>query len=439
MQYQKLYTLLYFVMLLLLLPGIKAKAQNVTSPYSILGIGDIDTKDYGRYFGSGSTSIARRDQFGYNFSNPASLTALPYKMMNFDVAMRGRVSIFQTPGTDTFSSASKDYAIKRITMAFKVSPTVGIAFGLRPYSSVNYAYIITEPIFTGSTSLIKSVDGSGGVNQVYFAIGKMLGKHPDSSKVSIGLTASYLFGSMQKTTDYTSTDIGFSFTKLDITTLYGSNWQAGIQYDSYSDVEKAKIHPLKKWEHRLGLTATISTPLNGQITSDFNDNSNPKDTIVPETVTSTSFKLPTSIGFGYSATHNNKLTLSFDVNYSKWPNQNVDYPNSYTTSTLRISAGLEYSYKIRVQGYEVEKYYLAMGVSGENSYIMLNNNYLKDYSGSIGAGCNLSQKLSIYGGVEEGVRGSLGDGQIKEIYTSFLLGVTLKDLWYGTRKFGKYY
>ena len=437
MQYQKSHTLLYFFILLFLLPGIKAKAQNVTSPYSILGIGDIDTKDYGRYFGSGSTSIARRDQFSYNFSNPASLTELPYKWMNFDVAMRGRISVFQLPGTDTLTSVSKDFAIKRITMAFKVSSSVGLAFGLRPYSSVNYAYQITEPIFTGSTSLIKTVDGSGGVNQVYFAIGKELGKNPDSSKVSIGLTASYLFGSIQKTTDYTSTDIGFSFTKLEISTLYGSNWQGGIQYDSYSDAEKR--HPVRKWEHRLGLTATISTPLNGQLTTDINDNQNPKDTIIPETVATTGFKLPTSVGFGYSATHNNKLTMSFDVNYSKWPNQQVDYPNSYTTSTLRVSAGIEYSYKIRRQGIDVEKYYLAMGFSGENSYIMLNNNYLKDYSGSIGAGCNVSQKFSIYGGIEEGVRGSLGDGQIKETYTQFVLGLTLKDLWYGTRKFGKFY
>ena len=67
------------------IPTIRLHAQNVSSPYSILGIGDVDTKDFGRYFSSGDASIARRDPSSYNFSNPASLTSLPYKVVNFDI------------------------------------------------------------------------------------------------------------------------------------------------------------------------------------------------------------------------------------------------------------------------------------------------------------------------------------------------------------------
>src|ERR1700761_2762784 len=120
MHYQKSYTLFYSFILLFMLASVEVKSQNVTSPYSILGIGDIDTKDYGRDFITGSTSLARRDPFSYYFSNPASLTALPYKMMNFDIGMRGRVSTFNDPLTDSTTAASKDFAIKRITMAFKI-------------------------------------------------------------------------------------------------------------------------------------------------------------------------------------------------------------------------------------------------------------------------------------------------------------------------------
>lgn len=48
----------------------KIHSQNVSSPYSVLGIGDYDTKDYGRYFATGNASISRRDADSYNFSNP---------------------------------------------------------------------------------------------------------------------------------------------------------------------------------------------------------------------------------------------------------------------------------------------------------------------------------------------------------------------------------
>ena len=68
-------------------------------------------------------------------------------MMNFDVGMRGQVSVFQLPGTDTLTAASKDFAIKRITMAFRVSQSTGIALGLRPYSSVNYQYLTNGQTF----------------------------------------------------------------------------------------------------------------------------------------------------------------------------------------------------------------------------------------------------------------------------------------------------
>ncbi len=441
MQSKKTYKLLFFFLLLFILPVSKSIAQNVSSPYSILGIGDIDTRDYGRYFGSGSTTIARRDEFGYNFSNPASLTALPYKRMNFDIGMRGTVNSFKAPGADTSLGTSKDMVIKRITMAFKISQNTGIAFGLRPYSTVSYQYQTLQPIVTGTYYNFNFINGTGGVNQVYFSIARQLGKH-----ISVGLTPSYLFGAIQQSTNSFSNFLPYNYTKLDITTLYGANLTAGIQYDSYK-IPTGEHANDPKWYHRVGLTATVSSQLNGQLTTDYTNNLNTKDSTVQEAVSNASFKLPTSIAFGYSASHvsavhnkeSNKVTLSADINYSSWPNQRVNYQNSFTTSTFRISGGIEYAKMISVQGYSFEKYFLSAGFTGENSYIMLNNNYIKNYGVTFGGGFNLFQKLSIYGGVELGEKGRISDYQIKESYASFVVGFTLKDLWYGTRKFGKFY
>ncbi|MBK9486622.1 MAG: hypothetical protein IPO01_15985 [Chitinophagaceae bacterium] len=67
----------YFILTCIcLFTAAKTQAQNVSSPYSILGVGDIETNDYGRYSASGGAAVSRREPGSYNFSNPASLTAL---------------------------------------------------------------------------------------------------------------------------------------------------------------------------------------------------------------------------------------------------------------------------------------------------------------------------------------------------------------------------
>ena len=153
-----------FAVALLLLAMQPGHAQNVTAPYSILGIGDIDTKDYGRYFSSGSASLARRSEYGYNYANPASLTALPFKTMHFDVALVGRSATYLTPWSDTATLPNKDMVVKRVTMAFKVNNKAAFAFGLRPYSSVNYSFSQQVSILDGNTTYQKFIDGSGCIN-----------------------------------------------------------------------------------------------------------------------------------------------------------------------------------------------------------------------------------------------------------------------------------
>ncbi|MEI9934216.1 MAG: hypothetical protein WDM71_05065 [Ferruginibacter sp.] len=435
MQHFKSYSLFCFFLLYFIFPFTKVKAQNVTSPYSILGIGDINTQDYGRYSGEGGTSISRRDPYSYNLSNPASLSSLPYKTMNFDVAMSGRITSFKMPGVDTSTGISKDYVIKRIALAFKVSNNTGIAFGLTPYSSSSYQFASSQAILTGNTILTRSTDGSGGINQVYFSIGKNLidERKPNSVKnLSVGIKLSYLFGSLEELTQYTVSDLPINISIQNIASYYGGSLQGGVQYSFLSHN--------KKWQHQFGLIVTANTSLKGQLITNYIDSTNLSITPIPQGVLNDqSFKMPFNLGFGYSSTHNNALTYSFDINYYDWPKQSVNYINSYTTPALRASVGVEYSKKVRYfNNNSFEKYFIGAGASIESSYLLINGNYLKNYAVSIGGGYNLSGSLSFYGGLEEGVRGDVNKQQIQETYTNIVFGVTLKNLWYGSKKFGRF-
>lgn len=124
-------------------------------PYSILGIGVIETYDYGRYIASGGAAVARREAGFYNFANPALFTVMPYKAINLDIAFRGRVSKFKLSGSGTFTLPSKNMVVKRASIAFKVTPKVGFAFGIKPFSSVNYQYSGASTIADGNAAFLK--------------------------------------------------------------------------------------------------------------------------------------------------------------------------------------------------------------------------------------------------------------------------------------------
>jgi hypothetical protein len=395
----------------------KGFGQNVTSPYSVLGIGDVDTKDFGRYFSSGNAALARRDFYAYNFSNPASLTALPFKTMHFDIAIRGRSADYSYPNTDTsVGIPSNDFIVKRITMAFRVDKNTGIAFGLRPYSSVNYSYLSNNAILDGNTSYFKLVEGSGGINQFYFSMGKIIGK-----RISAGITASWLFGSLERSTQYVSPSIALDILKTENDFYNGAIIQGGIQYYSTEG---------KKWRHQIGITSSVSTGLRGELTTEYAEGAG---IIKKEVEKGRRFKLPVTVGIGYTVIKNDKLSLSAEANYYGWTYQKINYTRSYTSSSFRFSGGAEYSFKNKAANNAFEKSYLAAGISMENSYLHIKNNKLWDFSFSLGAGKNITRNLSLYTGIEFSSKGNKNQGQIKETYRQYIIGVTLKEIWLGPK------
>lgn len=414
---QKYFTLTCF----LLLAIVHGKAQNVSSHYSILGIGDIENSDYGRYSASGSAAVSRREPGSYNFSNPASLTAIPFKTINFDFGLRGKLSRFKLVGSDTLTAPSKDFVIKRISLAFKLTPTVALAAGLKPFSTANFQFVTYSSISDGDAAYLKYTEGTGGINQFYFSIAKAIKK-----RLSVGATASWLFGSLQNSIEYYNPNLGLDITRNETNFYTAAGLQAGIQY--YTD-------PSKKWRHNFGLTATAYTKLKGEQTSEYVEYSTTIKTIAAESI---QFTTPVSINGGYSIAHASGLSLHLQGDYHKWATKKLNYKNTYIKNAYGLHAGLEYSKKISNGEFSREKFHVAMGVKMEQSYLLLDNNHLNDYAVTFGAGKNISRFISFNAGLEIGKKGSSSLNQIQENYTQLNVGFTLKDIWFGTRKIGRF-
>lgn len=99
---------------------------------------------------------------------------------------------------------------------------------------------------------------------------------------------------------------------------------------------------------------------------------------------------------------------------------------------------MEYSNRTNTGNYPIEKFYIGWGAKMEQSYLVVNGQRLNDYALTFGGGKNLSSFLTAHASVEAGKRGSSAMGQIKENYFQFNIGFTLKDIWYGTKRFGRY-
>jgi len=411
-----------FSVIMLLFIYVITFSQDVTSPYSILGIGDIDIKEYGRYFSSGGTSIARRTMNGYNSSNPASLTALPLKTMNYDFNFKGVNARYTYPTSDTsVGIPSNDISIRRLALAFKINDKTALAAGIKPYSTVNYRFMEENVILDGNSSYRKLIDGSGGINQFYVSLGKTVNKH-----VSIGVTASWLFGSIMRTTDYFSQSLFLNIQKKETNFYTGAQIQGGLQYYS---------NPKRKWVHHIGFTSSISTNLNGEYVREYTETG---EIVEKEILRGKSFKLPITIGIGYSITKNEALTFSMDANYHNWSYQKVDYTASYTNPNLNISTGIEYSFKQKFNGAFIEKSYLSAGLSYENHYIRIRNNNLSQYAFYLGGGTSISRNIFFNGALSFGTKGDKALGQIKENFTQYTIGFTLRDIWLGPKYTRRY-
>ena len=99
---------------------------------------------------------------------------------------------------------SSDITFKRFALATKIFNHWGSSIGLVPYSEENYEYSGTRPIgYSGA--LIPTYDqGYGGINKVYWANGFEFLNH-----FSIGITTSYLFGSITNKNIILGSNISF--------------------------------------------------------------------------------------------------------------------------------------------------------------------------------------------------------------------------------------
>ncbi len=247
----------FFTALIFLFGSLETFAQNVSSPYSIIGIGDIEDSYFNRTSGMANTGIAYRNNTCIILNNPAAISDLQSQLFIAELSARGKFVNYSGKDVPT-NITGKDFSVERISLGIRVTKWWGSSIGLMPFSTSNYSFSGTKTLEGTTSTLPVTYDGSGGINRYYFVNGFRITKN-----LSIGVNTSFLGGSLTQQDSLISPDLStalYTTKNIYIRDLY---LEYGLQYH---------IPVTKKWDINIGATYAQKTALSAQTTALVKDN-----------------------------------------------------------------------------------------------------------------------------------------------------------------------
>lgn len=371
--------------ILLAVISVGAGAQSGTnSPYSQYGLGVMADQSQGMNRGMAGLGIGMRMSNQVNTLNPASYSGVDSLTMLFDAGLSLSVTNFEE-GNRKLNANTANF--EYFAGSFRLMKNLGLGFGVLPFTNIGYEYTTSSTIdkteFSTTTST-ETYAGEGGVHQILLGLGWQPLKG-----LSIGVNASYLYGSYEKSISITSSDSYVNtVTKTYQADIKSYLLQFGLQYQRQIG---------KKDMLTLGLTYTDGHGLKAKPTY-ISVNSNPQTSVATsDTLTlGDGLYIPDMFGVGLSWVHGRSLTVGFDYTLQKWGG--LDYPevNVNTGEYEMVSGkyldrhkytlGAEYVANENSRKF-LQRVRVRIGASYNTPYIKVNGiDGPKEYSLSLGLG-----------------------------------------------------
>jgi hypothetical protein len=415
----KLVLLLLFVTL-----GSYSKAQNVTStPYSQFGLGQLQKNNSVISLGLGGIANGLRLDNAINTQNPASYSALQWT--TFEV---GAFGSFLKLENSTGSAFRNNAALSYLKIAFPISPKWGASFGLVPVSGMGYESNIKSTFL--DTPVTQIFKGEGGLNQFYLGTAYNVTKN-----LSIGVNASYLFGTLDRTKANEFPDsTGFLNVKQTNSTYIGSLFfNYGIQY---------KLNLLNNKYLIIGLngnpTTNLSSTRNTISTRYYYQNDieraidttqntvDQKGTVV--------YPMINSLGFSYGKV--NHWMFGSDVTLGNWSTLSIFDTKQNLSNTFDFNLGGAITPDYMAVGNYFKNIEYRFGFNYNKSYVNIAGEDINQMSLSLGFGLPLPKTASrINLAFEIGQRGTTNSGLIKEQFMGVHAGFNFCDKWFIQRKY----
>ena len=407
-----------------LLSFLIAPAQNdISSPYSMYGVGLLSNVTPGAYDAMGKVGYAMQNPFLINFKNPASYVAFDSLSFIGDVAFSICSS---TLSTNTVTQKATYARPEYFTFGLPVTRHWRTCAGILPFSNLGYSICDSRTVENiGDVSYLYS--GSGGTYQIFWGNAFKICKG-----LSIGLNASYLFGNLSysRTAEIDGENFfnAMSNRTLDLDGIYLS---AGIQY--FVNI---------KGKHTLGFgvvyenSAYIWAKQTDFAYTYTTSSTTPSDT-VRYSISRGNLQMPQTIGGGFSYQYKDKLWVTADVSWQNWKRFHL------STETMRENFNDAMNYSVGIQfipdafsSNYAKKIRLRIGARYTTGYINATTDQTIAISNfSVSAGVGLPLKLltsnsSVGIMFEYGIMGTRQHDLLKDNYFRFSLHFTLQEKWY---------
>jgi hypothetical protein len=391
--------------------AVSGKAQNMNSPYSVYGIGDIDYKSYNRTSGMGGTGLALRSSSYIINNNPASITGLERSFLVMNVATTGKTSTYQGNAITPENSKNQDFWVKGISLAVKLNKSWASSIGFGQFSNVNYKFTGSQAI-EGSTNIYSTMyEGDGGLTEYYWNNAFSLGKH-----FSVGIRTSLIGGSINQTETIYDPNLQTTIATQQQDYFRSFRFQYGVLYTASLN---------KKWDMGLGARYSAKTKLAAERTLTVAQDG--VNIVEDQFIKNDRFWLPATYAAGISFTHNKKTVFAADYTYEDWSSLNIKGNGWRYNNSQRLSAGVEFSTLLKKWDKPVEKKFFQLGGFIQDSYLQVRNSPIREFGFSAGMGGGLGGSLLYSLSGEFGMRGTTNANLIKENYFQFTLSLSYRD------------
>lgn len=413
---------------------------NAFSPYTMYGIGELNTPGTLPMRSMGGVGVANHTRSTVNLLNPASYSAAPQKTFLFNFGLEGQ-NYYNSQTAEGISkrTAYNTFNFHDVAFQLPLANKLGLGFSLTPYSSVGYRiksdhpFDVNDPVWGNVGRVQYAYAGEGDVTEVKLGVGWEVFKN-----FSIGLAAQYYWG-----------DIDRSFTMVPTAITGDGTFVPMVGEDNYS-ISSFKGQVGFQWT----VLATQKRALTLGAAFDFGGDLSPRvtkniyvgdlyNTTVQGDTTHLALVLPRQLTAGlYYQTA--KWAVGVDYSFQNWGGRNrtveqtgisgsgdnkTSYKVAYTnTSTIKL--GVEFTPDRSDVRHFLKRWSYRAGFRYGNYNQTFNDNKLSEYA--VTAGIGIPVKLWTVSGVDVGVeygrRGyNVADrlGLVRQQYFKFSLGFTL--------------
>lgn len=425
--------LIYAAVLLLSLPATAQEAFSAYSPYSLFGIGQIESVGDQNTAAMGGIGVGLRDPGLINLLNPAAVTAREENAFMVDFGVKQSNLIFA--GADAEGnlarSAKNLFNIDHVVASFPIYKHSAFKVGIMPYSNTGYAFTFHEykdEVLANLGDVQYFRSGQGGINQLFAGAGVTL-----FDRLSLGADGIFYIGTIKRSTStyFNTNDNQRTATRTWKTVPRGFSAKLGLQYEQ----------PLgQNLSLTVGATYKLGTTLKGDYSDvAFASGGNYTDTTINNSYT-VKYSVPQEISAGFSLRKSDSWMFGFDYTRQDWtksvfdPTPGVNFSPGVAQS---FNAGFEYipnRYDVR---YYLRTVTYRLGAYHKTQYITIDGHQVTTNGITLGFALpvyNRRSSVSFAVDVGEsslaGVKSLTTPGNVRERYVKLTMGLNLYDLWF---------